>query len=84
MTTNEIPDPILRLLGNLPLAVPLADLDQSVRARCYRALEKQRLRAQRSASGASSAGVIDAALAMTAGIYAVAAAVEALRLAGVL
>jgi hypothetical protein len=84
MTTNDMPDPILRLLAHLPPAAPPTAIDQRVRSRCHRALEKQRSRAQPRASAAGSARVIDVALAMTAGIYAVAVAVEALRLAGVL
>jgi hypothetical protein len=83
MTTNEMRDPIFRLLAGLPPATPPATLDRRIRSRCHLALERQhRLPAHRSAI--VPAGVITATLTIMAGIYAAAAALEALRLAGML
>lgn len=85
MTTNETGDPILRLLAGLPLATPPVALDQRVRARCYLALAtRHALPAHRSRFAMIAAGVMNATLAIAAGIYAAAAAFEALRLAGML
>jgi hypothetical protein len=75
MTTNETGDPILQLLARLPSATPPPAVDARVRSRCHRALEKERSRPPR---------LITAALTMTAGIYAAAAALETLRLVGLL
>ena len=85
MTTNETRDPILRLLASLPTATPPVTVDQRVRSRCHLALaERQRVPAHSTRSAMIPAGAIDTTLAITAGIYAAAAAVEALRLAGIL
>jgi hypothetical protein len=85
MTTNEMRDPILRLLASLPAAIPPATLDQRVRSRCHVALARRhRLPVHRTQLPIIPAGVINATLAITAGIYAAAAALEALRLVGML
>ena len=85
MTTNEMRDPVLRLLASLPSAAPSAALDQRIRSRCHAVLGRQhRLPAHRRELALIPAGVINATLAITAGIYAAAAALEALRLAGML
>jgi hypothetical protein len=78
-------DPILRLLASLPPATPPPTLDQRVRSRCHFALaRRRRLPAHRSELPIIPAAAINATLAITAGIYAAAAALEALRLAGML
>ena len=85
MKTNEIRDPMLRLLANLPPAIPTATLNQRVRSRCHVVLERQqKSAAHRNERAIIQAGLINATLAITGGIYAAAAALEALRLAGVL
>ena len=84
MTTNETGDVMLQLLARLPSTAPPLAVDRRVRSRCYRALEKERSRGQRRRLMIIPSRVITAALAMTAGIYAAAVAVEALRLAGML
>ena len=85
MTTNEMPDPMLRLLAALPPATPPTASDQRIRSRCHLVLERQqRSRAYRRELAIIPAGVIHATLAITAGIYAAAAALEALQLAGML
>jgi hypothetical protein len=75
MTTNETGDPILQLLARLPSTAPPPAVDARVRSRCHHALEKAKSRPPR---------LMTAALTMTAGIYAAATVLEALRLAGIL
>jgi hypothetical protein len=85
MTTHEMHDPILRLLATLPQTTPSAAFDGRVRAQCHAALVRQRrLAAHRREFAIRIARVINATLAITAGIYAAAAALEALTLAGML
>ena len=87
MKTNEMRDPMLRLLANLPPAIPpdTDTLDRRVRSRCHVALERQhRSSAHRRGLVITAAGLVHATLAITAGIYAAAAALEALKLAGML
>jgi hypothetical protein len=83
MTPDERPDPMLRLLADLPLASPPAARDERVRSRCHVALaRKRRMRARESHK--APVRVFDATLIAAAGIYAAAAALEALRLARML
>jgi hypothetical protein len=84
MTTNKMRDPLLRLLASLPPATPPAALDERVRSRCHIVLERRRLPSQRRELPIIPAGLLNAALAITAGMYAAAAALEALRLVAML
>jgi len=85
MTTHDDGDPILRLLSRLPRVAPPEASDQRVRSRCYAALAASHtaLESQRGFAGIAPR-IINAALALTGFIYAVATGFEALRLAGLL
>jgi hypothetical protein len=83
MAIDEKLDPILRSLADLPRAVPLAARDERIRSRCHLVLARQRRTLARESS-AAPVRVFDATLIAAAGIYAAAAALEALRLARVL
>ena len=85
MTTNESGDPILRLLATLPAATPPVAFDERVRSRCYLALtSRHTVPGGRSKTSRISTAIINTALAIAAGVYAVAAAFEALRFARML
>jgi hypothetical protein len=83
MATNETPDPILRLLSQLPSAVPPAAADLRIRSRCHIVLEQRHVpQAHRLSWPALFSRAVNPALGITGSIYAAAAALEALRLTG--
>jgi hypothetical protein len=85
MTMNTAGDPILRLLATLPLVTPPVAFDERVRSRCYLALAaRSTVPVRRSHLARIAAGAMNATLAIAAGVYAAAAAFEALRLVGML
>ena len=82
MNPHEQPDPILRMLGDLPPIEPSPSIDRRVVSRCYALLARQhRRKAAAARSRAVRARVADAAMAAAIGTYGVVAAIEALRLA---
>lgn len=85
MEANECNDPVLELLAGLPAVNTSVTSDQEVRSRCHIALaHRAKLEARPTQTTTLRPRLFCATLGITAGLYAVAVAVEALRLAGVL
>lgn len=81
MTTAEKPDPLLRMLADLPPVVPTDARDRRMRARCHAAMARREgRRAPLGRARTALARMIDAALAVGISLYGAAAVVEAVRL----